>query len=209
MAKKSLKDLLKKKIRATELEAGVHENVYLVSMDIKDRKDHTGNKIKKQMFLMFKQVDGKGEIVGQREISFFIVDPIKEYALDNLIEFIKQTKEILSPYMAEDEIKKKFNPAKVLYDKGEKQTDTNEKEFEYDNIKNSRLKKLSNYAKVEDAVKKQAMKLIGKQLGFDSVPLRFKLVEDKNKYVQIPRFGAFIEPMEITRKDSLILKSNV
>jgi hypothetical protein len=206
--KKSLKNLLKSKVNATDLEEGIHENVFLVSIDINDRKDHTGTKIKKQCFLMFKKIDSEGGIIGQKEISFFFVDPVKEYALDNLIELVQQIKCLLSAYLSDKDILKKYNPVSVLIEKDEEITEELGKEFLYDNIRNTRLKMKSNYAKVENAAKDQLNKLLGKKIGLDSIPLRFKLVEDKNKYIQIPRFGTYVESMDVSRSDSSLIQAN-
>jgi hypothetical protein len=44
------------------------------------------NLIKKQLFLKFKKFNKEGDI-GEKDISFFLVDPSKESAIDNLHAF--------------------------------------------------------------------------------------------------------------------------
>jgi len=200
----NIREIVQRRARSTELPAGIHNNIHLVNVDIEDRKDNTGNRIKKQLFLTFKKMDKEGVVIGEKEISFFDIDPVKEYALDNLHSYIVRVTDILEMYVSEKIIESKFNPLKELLEKGEK-ADEVASEFKYDNIKKARLKKTASYRKVEKAIKKQFFNIVKTEIGYDSIPLRLKLEEDKNNYVQIPRYGHFIEKGSVNKKESILI----
>jgi len=200
-------DILKRNERTLELSAGVHNNVKLIEVDVDDRKDGSGNRIKKQLFLTFKKLDENGDAIGEKEISFFDIDPVKDYAVDNLLSYISSVRDILEVFIPEKTIDKKFDPLQALLEKNEEGID--EKEFYFDNIKKTRLKKMSKYKLVEEAIRKQFYSLVKSKIGYDSISLRLKLEEDKNNYINIPRYGAFIEKGSIDKKESrLITKVN-
>ena len=102
------------------LGVGIHERIRLISIDNGKRKDGNNNVINKQLYLKFKQFNKAGDDIGEKEISFFVTDAIKDSAVGNLFSFIAQTREILSLFCTEDEITEGFDPIGVLYDaKGE------------------------------------------------------------------------------------------
>jgi len=204
----SIRELLKRNAKSTELPAGIHSNVHLIKVEIDDRKDNSGNRIKKQLFLTFKKVDEEGNVVGEKEISFFDIDPVKEYALDNLHTYIVSVKSILETFVSEKVIEKRFDPLKVLLEKDE-DVDESSAEFKFDNIKKARLKKMSTYKKIEEAVRAQFYAIVKSKIGYDSVSLRLKLEYNKNNSVHIPRYGHFIERDSVNKKESkLISKLN-
>lgn len=200
----SIRDILKRNAKSTELPAGIHNNVHLVKVEIDDRKDNSGNRIKKQLFLTFKKVDEEGNVIGEKEVSFFDIDPVKEYALDNLHTYIVSVISILESFVSEKIIKTKFDPLKVLLEADEKEDDISS-EFKFDAIKKARLKKMSKYRMIEKAIREQFYAIVKTKIGYDSVSLRLKLEEDKNNYVQIPRYGHFIERDSVTKKESKLI----
>ena len=203
-----IRDILKKNVRSPELIAGVHDHVHLVGIDIDDRKDKSGNRIKKQLFLTFKKLNEEGEVVGEKEISFFDIDPVKDFALDNLCSYVGRVEDLLKVFISDKDIDKGYDPLSALLDDGEDSDDVKD-EFKFDAIKKSRLKKMSGYKKVEKAVQEHFYELLKDEIGHDSVPLRLKLEEDKNNYVNLPRYGAFVEKASVKKKNSkLIAKIN-
>lgn len=191
---------------SSELGVGVHEKVRLISIDPNIRKDNNGNVIKKQLFLKFKQFDKTNTDVGEKDVSFFMIDPSKDSAINNLHSFLAQTSEILSLFLTDDEIEAGFDPLKVVLD----EADTREeeeiiKDFMFDTIKKKVLKKAALYSKVEKAICEQFTALLTDKIGFDSELFRLKLEESQDaKYIQIPRFDRFVEKATVAKKESLL-----
>lgn len=186
---------------STGLEAGVHERVKLISVDPERRKDNNGNLIKKQLFLKFKKFNKDGTDVGEKEISFFLIDPARDSAISNLHLFLAQTTELLSLFLTEEEIEEGFDPLKVLFDKD----NHDEEDYTFDLIKKKVLKKASQFNELEEAICNQFYTLIEDKVGFDSTSFRLRLEESKDaKYIQIPRFDRFVEKAGIKKEDSVL-----
>lgn len=192
---------------SSELGAGVHERVRLISIDPERRKDNNGNLIKKQLFLKFKKFNSEGIDVGEKDISFFLVDPSKESAIDNLHAFISQTKEILSIFISNKELEDRFNPLGVLYDadNDDREDAAVEADYKYDMLKKKVMKKEKNFTDVELAICAQFADLLSDKIGFESTPFRLKLEESSDaKYIQIPRFDRFVEKAGVEKEDSVL-----
>lgn len=189
---------------SNELPAGVHSNVKLISIGSKRKKDNNGVSLKKQLFLKFKKYNAKGEDVGEKDISFFIVDPTKDSAINNLYSFISQTMEILSIYLTEKEIEESFDPLSILPTDGKSEEDLKH-DFNYENIKVAMFKQSSSFTTVEQEICDKFNSLLENKIGMDSVGFRFKLEESKDaKYVQIPRFDRFIERASVEKSKSVL-----
>jgi len=189
------------------LGAGVHERVKLISIDPERRKDNNGNLIKKQLFLKFKKFNKDGNDIGEKEISFFLIDPTRDSAINNLHSFLAQTSELLSIFLTDEEIEKGFNPLATLYDaeKDKRKDEEVEADYEYDTIKKAVLKKSAQFTTVEKAVCEQFNALLNDIVGFDSPSFRLRLEESKDaKYIQIPRFDRFVEKAGIKKEDSVL-----
>lgn len=192
---------------SSELAAGVHERVRLISIDPERRKDNNGNVIKKQLFLKFKKFNKTGEDVGEKEISFFMIDAAKDSSIDNLHTFISQTKELLSLYYSNEEIEEGFDPLGVLYDADNDDRDEEDvvADFNYSVIRKKVFKKESDFVKVEKAICASFYAMLKDKVGFDSTPFRLKLEESQDaKYIQIPRFDRFVEKAGISKEDSVL-----
>ena len=210
MSKKmSAVEKLRNRSASIELEAGVHENVRLISIDTELKKDKNGKLIERHLFLRFKKFNKAGKDIGEKEINFFMVDPMSDYALDSLINFMEQCWSIVNTFLKdEDKSDKAFNPIKAIAAR-EDHEDMDDKEFEafisYEFIKKNVLKKAKDYRTVEEAARTQMEKALAKHIGINSVPLRLKLINSKdNKYVQLPRYTAFIEPGDVKKKESIL-----
>jgi len=192
---------------SSELGAGVHERVRLISVDPERRKDNNGNLIKKQLFLKFKKFNKEGIDVGEKDISFFLIDSAKDSAINNMHLFLSQTRELLSVYLTEEEINAGFDPLGVLYDadNDDREEEDVVEDFKYDFIKKKVLKKEAQFLQVEHAICAQFSKLLEDKIGFESKPIRLKLEESQDaKYIQIPRFDRFVEKAGIAKEDSVL-----
>lgn len=192
---------------SSELGAGVHERVKLITVDPERRKDNNGNLVKKQLFLKFKKFTKEGVDVGEKEISFFLIDSAKDSAVNNLYTFIAQTRELLSVFLTEEEITESFDPLSVLYDgdNDDREDDAVCEDFTYDLIKKRVLKKEKSFTDVETAICQQFTELLKDKIGFDSKSFRLKLEESSDaKYIQIPRFDRFVEPAGVPKEESVL-----
>lgn len=192
------------------MSAGIHDNVRLISADTARRKDNNGNLIKKQLFLKFKKFNKDNEDIGEKDVSFFIIDPAKDSNVNNLHSFLSQTREILALYFTEEEIIEKFDPLSTLYDAetDEREEDDVEEAYKYDNIKKATFKKASMFGIVEKEICAQFGAMIEPVIGFDSAKIRFKLEESQDaKYIQIPRFDRFVEKQSVKKEDSVLINS--
>ena len=192
---------------SSELAAGVHERVRLISIDPERRKDNNGNVIKKQLFLKFRKFNKSGEDVGEKEISFFMIDAAKDSSIDNLHTFLSQTRELLSLYYTNEEIEESFDPLAVLYDadNDDREEDVVAADFNYNVIRKKVFKKESDFVKVEKAICSSFYEMLKDKVGFDSTPFRLKLEESQDaKYIQIPRFDRFVEKAGVSKEDSVL-----
>lgn len=201
-------DVFNDQATSSELPQGIHERVRLVTIDAERRKDNNGNVIKKQLFLKFKKFNKEGVDVGEKEVSFFIVDTARDSAMNNLHTFISQTRELLSIYLSEDELEASFDPFLVLHD-SEKEAGREEKDiegdYEFDNIRKKVLKKSSAFSLVEKEVCNLFKDLLESKVGFKSEYFRLKLEESKEGgYIQIPRYDRFIEKAGVKKEDSVL-----
>jgi hypothetical protein len=191
---------------SNELKAGIHERVKLISVDSKRRKDNNGNLIKKQLFLKFKKFTKEGLDIGEKEVSFFLIDPSRDTAISNLHMFLAQTTEIMALYLSDDQINANFDPLKVLVGKEDERSEEQLKnDFDFENIKKVELKKLSLFTKIELEICKQFDKLLKDHVGFESKEFRLKLEDSKDsKYVQIPRYDRFVESEDVEKEVSAL-----
>lgn len=201
MTEFNFEDVFQDEISSTSLSEGVHENVKLLSVDINKRKDYNGNTIKKQLFLKFKKYNKDGEDVGEKEISFFLLDTTKEAVVRHLRSYVSQVFSILTMYYTEDELLADegdniFDPFKELYDPEIHEIGAvdAESDFSFDNIKSKVLKKGVDFKAIEKAVNKRFFELVEDKIGSKSQAFRLKLEESSDgKYIQIPLYSKFIE----------------
>lgn len=203
----ALLDFFSEDAKSGEMGVGVHENVKLIGVDPELRRDKNNNVISKQLFLRFKKFNKKNEDVGEKEISFFFVDATKDYADKSLSGFIRQSMEVLGLFLTPDEIEKGFDPIAVwVEESGYEGTEEELREsLLHDNFKKTFLSKAKAYKVIEEATRNQVAKLLKKKIGFESLSFRLKLeANDDGKYIQIPRYGKFVEASTIDRKDSML-----
>lgn len=205
-------NVFKDQATSSELQQGVHERVRLITIDAERRKDHNGNVIKKQLFLKFKKFSKDNVDIGEKEISFFLIDTARDTALSNLHTFVSQTREMLSVFLTDEELEASFDPFSVLRD-AEKEEGRDEKDIEndysFDMIRKKALKKSSAFTQVEKEICRVFKQLLEDKAGFDSEPFRLKLEESKEGgYIQIPRFDRFVEKAEVTKQDSVLYANN-
>ena len=195
---------------SSELGAGVHERVRLISASGERRKDSNGNLVKKQLFLKFKKFSKDNVDLGEKEISFFIVDASKDTAVNNLLNFTAQVTEILSLFYSPTELEEKFDPfGRVFYNADNDDRDEEAVKADYHNtkIKKAVIKNEKGFTAVQAAICADAAALLAPFCGFEGPIFRLKLVEsDDNKYIEIPRFDPFVEKAGVDKESSVLYK---
>jgi len=188
--------------RSIDLPEGMHENMYLASVDKGEEKNSLGVENKKHLYIKFNKEGKDGNIEGNFNLSFFKLDPDRDSALFALGKFLKKIKEVAMLYYTEEEFYKKFDPMQSLL-KEEEEVDS--KDFMYNNIKKTRFVHTSNFSVVEKEAAILAEKLLEKQIGEEGARLRIRLEKNiKTNYVEIPRYNDFVELMSVTKKDSVL-----
>jgi hypothetical protein len=195
---------------SSELGAGVHERVRLISVSGERRKDNNGNLVKKQFFLKFKKFSKDDVDLGEKEVSFFLVDASKDSAVNNLLNFTAQVVELLGIFYSPSELEEKFDPfGRVFYnaDNDDRDEDTVKADFHNTRIKKAVIKNEKGFTAVQNAICQDAAALLAPFCGFEGPIFRLKLVEsDDNKYIEIPRFSQFVEKAGVDRESSVLYK---
>lgn len=199
----NIDDLFKEVTSSGNLGEGVHDNVRLISIDISKRKDKNNKPLKMQLFLKFKKYDKDNNDIGEKEISFFMLDAAKNTVISNLITYLVQVKSILAIYCTEEAILA-FDPLNALIE-ATADEDVKDEDLQEDVIRKTYLKKSSGFKVIEEAIKNQFFALLEDKIGTDSDFIRLKLEESRDgKYIQIPHFNQFVEKMEVKKIDSLL-----
>lgn len=184
------------------LTAGVHENVRLVSIDPKLRKDKNENIINKQLFVKFVKYTEDDEVLGEREISFFMLDPERDFVVSNLADYLLELRSILGLFYTKEEIDEKFNVLDVLINE-EWSEDEVTAFFDYDNIGSKVLTKDSQYKKLQQNIRDTFWDILKDNIGYESDFVRLKLVtDDTGEYVQIPKNVTFVERSTVSKESS-------
>lgn len=195
--------------KAIELPEGIHEEVYLASVDIGEEKNSLGVDNKKHLYIKFNKEGKEGNIEGSFSLSFFKLDPSRDSALYSLGKFLKKIKEISNLYLSNEEFYKKFDPMRSLLKEDEESNlEDIKEEFLHKNIKKSRFKHTSNFSIVEKEAAIEAEKILEIFAGEEGSKLRIKLEKNvKTGYIETPRFSNFVELMEVSKKDSSLYNS--
>jgi len=204
MTKKSKLSFAKilKSGRSIDLPEGIHENMYLASVDKGEEKNSHGVENKKHLYIKFNKEGKDGNVEGNFNLSFFKIDPDRDSALFALGKFLKKIREVALLYYPEDAFYKNFDPIRALIEEGE---DIDKKDFMYNNIKKTRFVHTSNFSVVEKEAAILAEKLLEKKVGEEGKRLRIRLEKNiKTNYVEIPRYNDFVELMSVTKKDSVL-----
>lgn len=200
----NIDDIFSDVTSSTSLGEGVHENVKLVSIDISKRKDRNNKPIKMQTWLKFKKYSKTGEDIGEKEISFFMLDPTKESVINNTILYMQQLQSIMQIFITEEEMDSRFDPLREVIDP-DNDKEIEDKDLDSEVIKGTFLTKTAQFKLLEEAIKTQFNEVMKDHIGVNSSSFRLKLEESRDgKYIQIPMFADFIEKLDV-KKDSSTL----
>ena len=190
--------------RKAEIGYGVHSNCVVLSVSNEEKRTKDNEKINRNCYTKIGQCDKNGVVVGEREVSWFNIDSTSDYAFDNLKTQLTQMTAIVDVFVSaekgkwEKAIDKAINDATELELDGE-DIDEDEKQLA------EAMKDKATCKEMMEAIGEAYVKILKDKLGDKSQPVRFKVVYEKSgKYLQQPRYGKFVESMEVEDEDSIL-----
>jgi hypothetical protein len=199
----SLLNKLMSNARKTDIGFGIHQNCVVLSVSNERKQNKDKEILKRNCHTVFGQLNEKGEIIAEREIYWFDIDPTTEYAFDNVFNQIDQMSAIVDSLVST--AKKDAWAAAVA-----KLLEDEEIEFPEDGTKEDAMNALKEVMKDKKScmtfmkgLGDAYVSILSKVVGKESDPLRLKIVYEKSgKYLQQPKYGAFVEPMSVDAADS-------
>jgi len=172
------------RVRISEFEKGIHDNVVLSKIDINDRKGSNGI-INKMVYLTFTKVDENGKRLAESELAWWKPDPTSDYFVTNLQELSLQLHNLVHVHLGDEEAA--FDVFKTVFDDIDVKSveDIHNKKWKQSDVKIL----LNNYKNAFNEVMKDKLK---------TVKFRLKLTTNyKGEGVEIPKYGKFVEPMDV------------
>lgn len=196
----SLLNNLMSNARKSEIGFGIHENCIVTAVSNEKRKNKDGKVLTRNCYTKIGKLNDEGKIVSEREVSYFNLDPSSEYVYDNFYTQLDQLTAIVDALVPVGKKDKWANALDAIAEEFEFEAETRE-ELE------AELKEVLTDKKVcaeyTTAVWNAYVEILADVVGKDSTPLRFKCVYDKSgKYLQQPKFDAFVEPMGVDAEES-------
>ncbi len=171
--------------RISELTKGIHSNCIISSIDTKDRKGQNGP-INKMIYIKFTQLN-ETKRLAESELAWWKPDPTSEYFQVNLQEMCLQLHNIVESFVGEEPAFDAF--AKVFDTVGIKS---------HEDIANKKWKQ-SEVNTLFTALKSSFVDVITPYISDLDKKFRMKLTTNyKGEGVEMPKYGKFIEPMEVT-----------
>lgn len=197
----SLLGKLMSNARKADIGFGIHTNCVVLSASNEKRKNKDGEVVKRNCYTTIGQLDKDGNTVGEKTISYFNLDNTSEYVYDNFFTQLDQLTSIIDVYYPTD--KKDIWGDAFLAILEEEEVEVGENAAECEANLRAAMADKETCNNIITAIGDVYAELIGKVAGKDSQPIRFKVVYDKSgKYLQQPKFEAFVESMEVSDEDS-------
>jgi len=207
----SLLAQLMSEARKAELGYGIHENCIIAEVSNEERKDKNQSVIERNGYTKIQKLDEKGEVIAEKEISWFNLKS-DERTLDNFLVQLEQMTGIVKAICDENHI----NVWKRFFEKclKDREIDTPE-DHSPANINLLKedltlyLKNPKNCKSIMDDLSSAYAELLSEFTGAAKCPkVRVKLVYDsKGMYVQHPRFDVFVENASIDKEKSSLRMS--
>ena len=173
------------RVKTSEFQKGIFDNVMITNIDIKDRKGQNGP-INKMIYLKFAQLNDASKKIAESELSWWKMDITSEYFKTNLQEFCFQLHNILATYTDED---KAFDAFSKVFDVIGI-TDHNE-------IGNRRWKQ-TEFNSLITAIKETFLENMTPFINVKDNLIRLKLSTNyKGEDIEIPKYGSFVESMNV------------
>lgn len=198
----SLLNKLLSNARKADIGFGIHDNCVILEVSNEGRKNKDNQPIKRNSYTKFGQLDTDGNVVAEREISWFNLDHANEYVYDNFFTQLDQMTSIVDVFV--DSSKKDLwalGFASILEEEEVDETEEDLKEA---------LTDKETCANILTALSDLYVEILTDHVGPESKKVRFKIVYEKSgKYLQQPRYGIFVEDQEVAKEDSRLKMSKV
>jgi len=193
----SLLGKLMAQARKSEIGFGIHSNCVVLKVDNTVKKNKDGEVLKRNSWTTIGQKNDAGEVVAEKEVAWFNLDPSSEYVWDNFSSQIEQMSAIV------DTLRPPTTDDKDIWDMAFDAIIEDLKiESTIEGLKEALKVKKTCEALIK-AVGDTYAELLEPLVGPKSLAVRFKVVYDAGgKYLQQPRYGIFVENMEIPVEDS-------
>jgi len=173
------------KAKISQLTDGIHPNVMISKVDIKQRKGKNGP-INKMIYITFTQLDSNKKRKAEAEVAWWKPDATNDFFKTNLQELCIQLHNILSCYMSEEDAFAAFDG--VFEDAGI----TKVEDIEGKSWKKSEVDALLN------SLAEAFEKAIAPHVGNSDDLIYLKLATNyKGEDIEIPKYGKFVEPMSV------------
>ncbi len=173
------------KAKISQLTDGIHPNVMISKVDIKQRKGKNGP-INKMIYITFTQLDSNKKRKAEAEVAWWKPDATSDFFKTNLQELCIQLHNILSCYMSEEEAFTAFDG--VFEDNGV---------TKLEDIEGKTWKKSEVDALLE-GLSEAFSEAIKPHIGNSDDLIYLKLATNyKGEDIEIPKYGKFVEPMSV------------
>lgn len=189
--------------RTAEVGAGLKTRARITKVDISKRKTGEGKTVKLQTFVTFTVYTDSDVVVGEKEISFFLLTPSKKNVITSLVSYLQKLKSILSVYVTIEELAS-FDPIReTMKIEGD---DIKKSDYTEKNIRKKVLTTVAIFNTLQDAINKQFSDLLTPYIGNESKIVRLLLEESEDKeHIQIPFYNDFIEDAEVPMSESKLV----
>lgn len=195
MSEKGLLDELLASARKPEIGYGIHETCIVTSVSNKVKKSKDNVALKRNNYVVFSKLDKKGEIVAEKEISWFDIDVASEHAFTNFFNQLDQMVGILDCFYVKEEDEDIIADS---FDKIFKEEEISSKEELEETVKDKK-----SFKKLMDSISANFEELLTPFTNSKKQHIRIKLSYDsKGKYLQQPKFDVFTESMSVSKEDS-------
>lgn len=185
MVKRSLLN----RVKTSDFQKGIFDNVMITNVDTQDRKGQNGP-INKMVYIKFAQVNSDGKKMCESELAWWKPDVSNEFFKTNLQEICLQLHNVLEGFIGEDLAFEAFN------DVFESIGITDQSEIETRKWKQSELNLLITNLKASFE------KAITPYINDSEHLLRIKITTNfKGEDIEIPKYGKFIEPMTVEKTE--------
>lgn len=179
------KRTLLQQVNVAELSKGIHDNMVISDIDVKERR-RSGEASKKMIYIKFAKVDPTRRTrLKESEVSWWKPEPVNnKYFQDNLLELCYQLTTIMEVYVSAEEVNtafedifKSFGVTSVAEIKG-------------------KTWKKSDLTVLLPDLSERFMKVMTPFIGVDSKLLTVKITTNhKGMGTEIPKYGAFMHAM--------------
>jgi len=199
----SLLNQLLSEARKAEIGFGIHKNCVITSATNDIRKSKEGEVIKRNCYTKFEILGEDGKSTAEKEISWYNIDPTSDYAFNSFFSQLEQMTAIVDVLVPATGKKDVWSDVfDEILEKYEVELDVEDAEGSKSALEVA-MKDKETFVGIMDDLIESYVEIVGKKCGLKSAPMKLKVVFDpKGRYLQQPKFDAFVESMEISDEDS-------